>query len=205
MILAGSVTFLFDFEYNEVTSLKGGESKCEYYMKAMPLRFEPVAMAELDELQKLCYETFHAAFAHQNTPEDINTYLNEAFNSGQLAKELSNPESKWFFARKDAMIVGYIKLNFGSAQYEFQDQKSMELQRIYVAREFQNQGFGQALLDYSITVAREAGVDFVWLGVWEKNAGARRLYERNGFVEISSHEFALGNDIQTDILMKLPL
>ncbi|OYY07322.1 MAG: GNAT family N-acetyltransferase, partial [Sphingobacteriia bacterium 35-36-14] len=46
---------------------------------------------------------------------------------------------------------------------------------------------------------------FIWLGVWEKNSRAIRFYEKNGFKIFSSHLFTLGNDIQTDLLMKLEI
>jgi ribosomal protein S18 acetylase RimI-like enzyme len=46
-------------------------------------------------------------------------------------------------------------------------------------------------------------VDYVWLGVWEKNLRAIQFYKKNGFVEFDQHLFILGDDPQTDIMMKL--
>lgn len=40
------------------------------------------------------------------------------------------------------------------------------------------------------------------LGVWEHNHRALRFYEKNGFIAFGTHIFQLGNDQQTDILMK---
>jgi hypothetical protein len=48
-------------------------------------------------------------------------------------------------------------------------------------------------------------MDSLWLGVWEKNEGAIRFYERNGFSVTGSHPFRMGDEIQTDLIMKLPL
>jgi len=42
----------------------------------------------------------------------------------------------------------------------------------------------------------------VWLGVWEENPRAIKFYKKNGFVEFDKHTFVLGEDEQTDILMK---
>ncbi|MEN9961197.1 MAG: Protease synthase and sporulation negative regulatory protein 1, partial [Bacteroidota bacterium] len=39
--------------------------------------------------------------------------------------------------------------------------------------------------------------------VWEKNSRAIRFYEKQGFVAFDQHIFQLGEDAQTDILMKL--
>ena len=46
---------------------------------------------------------------------------------------------------------------------------------------------------------------YIWLGVWEKNLRALSFYRKNGFVAFDKHIFKLGNDIQTDILMKIQL
>ena len=46
---------------------------------------------------------------------------------------------------------------------------------------------------------------YIWLGVWEENPRATRFYQKNGFVAFGKHIFKLGDDEQTDILMKRPL
>ena len=48
-------------------------------------------------------------------------------------------------------------------------------------------------------------VGYVWLGVWEENPRAIRFYEKNGFVAFDKHIFRLGDDEQTDIMMKKKL
>ena len=46
---------------------------------------------------------------------------------------------------------------------------------------------------------------YVWLGVWEENVRALNFYKKNGFIEFDKHIFKLGEDEQTDIMMKLIL
>jgi len=43
----------------------------------------------------------------------------------------------------------------------------------------------------------------VWLGVWEENQRAINFYKRNGFKEFGKHSFIVGDDEQTDLMMKL--
>jgi hypothetical protein len=66
-------------------------------------------------------------------------------------------------------------------------------------------GVGQLLIDKAISVAKEAGLQYIWLGVWEKYPRAIRFYEKHGFQRIGTHLFMLGQDEQTDILLKLSL
>jgi ribosomal protein S18 acetylase RimI-like enzyme len=45
----------------------------------------------------------------------------------------------------------------------------------------------------------------LWLGVWEKNPNAIGFYERLGFKKVGTHAFRFGSEMQTDLLMALPL
>jgi len=58
------------------------------------------------------------------------------------------------------------------------------------------------LFQKALDIAAQKEVDFVWLGVWENNAKAIRFYRKNGFVIFDKHVFMLGNDKQTDLMMK---
>ncbi|MFD2832491.1 GNAT family N-acetyltransferase [Christiangramia antarctica] len=72
-------------------------------------------------------------------------------------------------------------------------------------KEFHGKKVGKMLYDKAIELAKEKNIDNVWLGVWEENLRAIRFYEKNGFVAFDKHIFKLGNDEQTDIMMKLKL
>jgi ribosomal protein S18 acetylase RimI-like enzyme len=74
-----------------------------------------------------------------------------------------------------------------------------------VLNEYHGKKVGQLLYDKAIQVATLMQVDYVWLGVWEENQRALSFYKKNGFVEFDKHIFKLGEDEQTDIMMKLSL
>ena len=69
-------------------------------------------------------------------------------------------------------------------------------------KEFLGKTIGQLLLEHAFQIAREKGNENVWLGVWEQNKRAIRFYQKNDFEEFDKHIFMLGEDVQTDILMK---
>jgi ribosomal protein S18 acetylase RimI-like enzyme len=95
-----------------------------------------------------------------------------------------------------------LKLNELDAQTEKRAMPSMEIERIYVRKEFQNSGVGQFLLDHSIQITKDKKLNLIWLGVWEHNVSAIRFYERNQFQLFGKHAFMLGSDEQTDLLME---
>ncbi len=69
----------------------------------------------------------------------------------------------------------------------------------------QSNGIGARLLEKATERGLAMGLRYMWLGVWEKNPLAVRFYERNGFKIFSSHPFAMGDEVQTDMLMKKEL
>jgi ribosomal protein S18 acetylase RimI-like enzyme len=105
----------------------------------------------------------------------------------------------------DQNVIGYLKLNFGASQTDLKDNNALEIERIYVLREFHGRKIGQLLFDKAIEVAKVQHVAYVWLGVWKENKRALQFYTKNGFVEFDHHVFVLGDEAQTDIMMKLEL
>ena len=169
----------------------------------MNLSITKVSQNELALLQQMSQATFVAAFAAQNSKANMDAYLQEKMTLEHLTLEWETPGSDFYFARIAQELVGYLKLNTGTAQNEILPESSLEIERIYVDANYQVQKIVQQLLDFAINKAQEQGLDLVWLGVWEHNERARRFYERYGFVNFSKHVFYLGSDKQTDILMQL--
>jgi len=132
-------------------------------------------------------------------------YASEAYTFEKISSEVNNPNSQFYLASLNDQTVGYLKINFGDAQTELQDPQALELERIYVLKEFQGRKIGQLLFEKTLEIAKQAKVNYVWLGVWEENASAIKFYEKNGLETFSKHIFMLGNDAQTDIMMKLDL
>lgn len=169
------------------------------------IRIKKVSVEDIESLQKIGKQTFFETFSGSNTHEDMIKYLEESFNIDKLTDEIENTFSAFFFALIDNDVVGYLKLNTGDSQTEMRDRKSLEIERIYVLNNYQGKRVGQLLYEKAIQVAKELDVEYVWLGVWENNPKAIRFYKKNGFVEFDKHIFKLGNDEQTDIMMKLSL
>ncbi|MDB5026238.1 MAG: family N-acetyltransferase [Mucilaginibacter sp.] len=161
--------------------------------------------SDVDELLSLSKTTFYDAFERLNNPDDFEAYTSVAFTHDRLLSELTNPHSAFYFALIDDKKVGYIKLNYASAQTEFRDENAVEVERIYVLANQQGKRIGKQMIDFAISKAVEAKLQYIWLGVWEHNHSAIRFYEREGFKQFSGHEFWVGNDKQIDLLMKKEL
>ncbi len=161
-----------------------------------------VTISESKLLQKIAIETFTETFGEDNNQDDMNDYVATKLTLNQLESELLNPNSFFYFAQKENEILGYLKLNTKSAQTEDQGNDALEIERIYVKKEFHGLKVGQFLFNESLNFAKEIKVKRIWLGVWEENKRAIKFYEKNGFTVFDKHIFVLGNDEQTDYLME---
>ncbi|HEY9221143.1 MAG TPA: GNAT family N-acetyltransferase [Lutibacter sp.] len=169
------------------------------------LKIRKANQADIKLLQNIGRQTFFEKFTENNSEENMLKYASEAYTFEQIASEVNNPNSQFYLATLNNQTVGYLKINFGDAQTELQDPQALELERIYVLNEFQGKKIGQQLFEKTLEMANQAKVKYVWLGVWEENTGAIKFYEKNGFKAFSKHIFMLGDDPQTDIMMRMEL
>jgi len=155
-------------------------------------------------LTELAFTTFWEAFAGhpKNAPDDLDAYMQAAFDVAQVASELADPKSLFLLAEIDVELAGYSKLVFDYIEPGVTAERPVELNRLYSRQEFLGKGVGQTLMDACFERGREANCDVMWLGVWEYNPRAQRFYEKNGFRIVGRHTFLLGSDRQTDLLMQ---
>ena len=163
-----------------------------------------VKVADLKELHQFAKACFVDTYASQNTPENMSLYLKEEFSEARILKLLEDPNIQFFFALKAGQIIGYLQVNWGKAQSEKLD-SSIEIARIYVDKSFQGRKIGSLLLNQAIEFGKELGLQWLWLGVWEKNTRAMDFYQKNGFEIFDQHLFKLGEDEQLDWMMRINL
>lgn len=166
------------------------------------LKLIKLNLDDLNELIEISRTTYKDSFSNENTPENMESYLESSLNKSKLEKELLDNNSEFYFSRFENETAGYLKLNFGNSQTDLRETNGMELERIYVLKKFQGKRIGQYLMNHALQIAEKRNAEYVWLGVWEKNAKAIEFYEKNQFKIVGTHPFKMGNEIQTDFIMK---
>jgi ribosomal protein S18 acetylase RimI-like enzyme len=168
----------------------------------MQIKIESVNLNEIQELadisRKCFYDTFHA----QNSAENMKLFLDESFNVETLEEEMLQPANYFFFAKMGDEIVGYIKLSDTKPAFMSEEVLSMEIARIYVVKDKIGSGIGKRLIEFAFSFSRKLTRNVIWLGVWEHNLRAIHFYRNWGFEKFGEHIFMVGNDAQTDWLMK---
>ncbi len=171
----------------------------------MVITFRKCKNSDLRQLAEIAIQTFRESFATHNTEENMLQYIEAAFNDDKLLSELGSPYIDYFFGYENKNCVGYLKINQAPWQTDINDPDSLELERIYVRKPYQNKGYGVDFLHKVIAECKARKLKYIWLGVWEHNTGAFKFYKRNGFEKYDEHSFNLGAEKQIDYLMKLDL
>ena len=165
-------------------------------------KITPIKPGDVDELQAMALRIFYHSFAALNTEANMKAYTEMAYNREQLLAEINDPRSEHYFLCDGDKRIGFLKLNTGEAQSDIWDPESLEIERIYIDMDYQGNGLGAWLLQFAIERAKSFKLKYIWLGVWEKNPDAIRFYQRHGYEKFGLHPFLMGDEDQTDILMR---
>jgi ribosomal protein S18 acetylase RimI-like enzyme len=169
-------------------------------LKDYTIRF--ATETDVSELLNVSRQTFIDTFGPHNSKENMSIYVDKVFTLDQMKKELGDANNTFIFAEDGDKIVGYAKLRQGDNPVALGKQHAIEVERIYSIHTYLGKNVGKALMEACLNIARSRGFDVIWLGVWEHNPRAISFYEKWGFEKFGSHPFLVGNDLQTDLMMK---
>jgi len=167
------------------------------------IRMAIASDAEL--IADLSRQTFYESFAADNSKEDMDKFMNEQFTREKLIDEVKQPWQLFFLAYMKDEPVGYVKLRDGGVPMQLNPKSSLEIARIYSVQNKIGRGVGKKLMQTCHEIAKQKGKSILWLGVWKQNQRAIDFYTAWGFEIFGEQEFILGNDVQTDWLMKKDL
>lgn len=153
-------------------------------------------------IAELSRTAFRQAFAKYNSEADMDLFMNEQFTKEMLMKEVEERDGIFLLAHVLDEAVGYARIR---VENKFKQDAAIEIARLYVLDHVIGKGVGKALMNNCLKLANQMKMKMVWLGVWEKNERAISFYQNYGFEKFGEHLFLLGNDWQTDYLMRKEL
>jgi ribosomal protein S18 acetylase RimI-like enzyme len=167
----------------------------------MQINLRRATIQDVKALSAIASTTFYDTFTGTCTEEDMQRFLYDYYNEGQVQKELADDSYGFYFAEVDNQPVGYLLIKEDYKNLPLMRQwKALELKRIYILKDFQGKGVAQVLMDFAIDYAQQNTYEVLWLGVWEHNSRAQKFYEKYGFENSGhTHDFPIGNTPQTDI------
>jgi ribosomal protein S18 acetylase RimI-like enzyme len=144
---------------------------------------------------------FAATFGSDNTPADLQSYLDHSYSDSRQPEELADPRLETLLAEVDATLAAFAQLREGPAGDGVNGLDSIELWRFYVDPRWHGQGLARDLMEAVEAAARDRGARTMWLGVWERNLRAQAFYRKHGFIVVGTQTFQLGSDAQRDLVM----
>jgi diamine N-acetyltransferase len=147
-------------------------------------------------------QTFYDSFAEQNTVENVKKHMDEYYAVPKIQEELADALNMFILVYDGQTLAGYCKLTEQTKPEAKQLQNPVEIERIYAVKESIGKGIGKTLMQQCINTAIKKGKSSLWLGVWEHNQRAIDFYIKWGFEKFGEHIFVVGDDPQTDWLMK---
>lgn len=156
-------------------------------------------------IAELSQQTFVETFASMNSKENMDKFQDESFSKELLIKEVGAAGNIFLLAYENEEAVGYVRMRENNNPPELAGINAMEIARLYAVKNAIGKGVGKVLMQECISIAKQKDKALVWLGVWEHNKRAINFYIKWGFEKFATHIFKLGNDNQTDWLMKKSL
>lgn len=147
-------------------------------------------------------QTFYETFAAHNSKEDMDKFMKEQFSADLLMQEVGAEGNIFLLAYDGDEPAGYVRLRENNNPPELENANAIEIARIYATASSIGKGVGKALMQACISTGLAKKKEVLWLGVWEHNQRAIDFYTKWGFEKFATHLFLLGDDPQTDWLMR---
>lgn len=166
-------------------------------------QIESITSNDSEALRDIACFTFRETFAEDNTPEDMELYLQESFSLEKLLRELKDPNCFYYFLKDKKEVKGYLKFTIqpDPLNIAYSNQDLVKLDRLYIMHELFGMGAGQQLMNFFVENAKKFEKKAAYLTVWSQNPRAIAFYKKWGFFQKGTIDFILGKDIQTDLLL----
>ncbi|MCR9277306.1 MAG: GNAT family N-acetyltransferase [Pseudomonadaceae bacterium] len=152
---------------------------------------------DIPELRELAERTFRVAFGDSVSESDLEAQCARTFTDETVASWIDQDLILVAEHRESFKLVGFGQIGWCDYPEIAESQGNRALHRLYVESHFQNQGIGQRLLDALISTDVDA-TTWLYLDVWEKNAGAIALYRSRGFRVVGRKRFVVDSGAPTD-------
>jgi diamine N-acetyltransferase len=169
------------------------------------LTFRDARETDAADLAEIGRDTFVETFGRLYPPGDLKNYLADTYSIDRMTADLRDPQVEVRIAFSGRRMVAYCKIGPVKLPIDVGSEPALELHRVYVYQARQGVGVGRILLAWAIERARQRGAKNLFLGVWESNERAIKLYESRGFEKVGAYKFKVGDTMDDEIIMRLKL
>lgn len=154
---------------------------------------------------KIGAQYFYDAYKDVKSDTNLQQYITNTFIVEKVEEEFDNRIAFFAIGYLNKVPVAYIKLRSDRTHPNLAHTSNLEMERIYVDRNYWRHKFGAAMMNYAIDYGRQNKFNCLWLGVWQENLRAIAFYKKAGFEIVGTKKFYVGSEENNDFVMRLIL
>ncbi len=162
----------------------------------------PAESSDAALLASLGARTFTETFGALYRAVDLAAFLAESYSEARLASYLCHPRAAAWVMEAQREAIGYALVGPCDLPHPEVTALCGELKRIYLLKDWRGDGRGSRLLQTALGWLEAQDFSNLWIGVWSENHGARRLYERQGFVKVGEYDFCVGEARDREFILR---
>jgi len=141
----------------------------------------------LAEIAKLIWSEYFPGII---TPEQVDYMVEKYQSADAIAKQISNDGYMYFMVLGNEEILGYLALKA--------DGNQLLLSKLYLKKEFRGRGYFNKMLSFAEKIAKEKGLNSLYLAVNKHNDNAIAVYLKKGFAIKKEQTADIGNGFVMD-------
>lgn len=158
-----------------------------------------------EPLRAMARRCFAETFGHLYDAEPLHNFLDSAFGQqGSMDRAFADPAVRWRVAISSEGPIGYARLNPLRAPAPDPLPGALQLQQLFVLKEWHGRDVAQNLMDWVLTTAADDAHE-LYLTVFDHNERAKRFYAKNGCSEVGRTTFTLGDRVDDDRIWRRSL
>ncbi len=154
-----------------------------------------IQLKDQKTLFELMSRIYPPVYAHY-WPDNGTWYLDSQYSKENLKKELSNPNSNYYFVKFKNTEVGILRFLTNEPLEGFTAENSIKLHRIYLDSNLHGKGIGKKLICWLEANYKSNIKTVLWLEAMEMQQTAIDFYEHLGFKRVT--KFKLDIDYMLD-------
>lgn len=150
--------------------------------------------ADAANIAALAMQVWLHTYSREGIRQEISEFVFSELTPENFAKFIQDPTKTVLLACDNKHLFGYAVLQHGSTCPADPELKN-ELATLYVHTFFSGQGIGSALLKACAErLFAHDGSRAIWLKTWHRNSQAIAFYLKQGYTQIGSTFFQLGDE-----------
>ena len=167
----------------------------------MTVSYREAAPADAAMVAAMFAASFVDTFAHLYRAEDLEQFLAQA-GAEAFRAQIEDHRYAFRLAFDSGRLIGFVKLGPPELPVDDVPPDTVDLDQLYVLKEWQGRGVATTLMDWALATAAGRGARHIHLSVYVDNHRARRFYERYGFFAVGRYDFMVGNHADEDIVLR---